>query len=87
MMRAQTPQAPSRDHTSRIGWLILLGCSMGQLSGCATYEATLINAQGQNQTCERFGPSGMITGYFLIQGLRDKFDSCFDDAKRRGFFK
>lgn len=56
------------------------------LAACATYEATLTNAQGQSMTCERFGPSGILSGYLLIQGLREKFDNCIKDAKRRGFF-
>ena len=87
MIRVDSTHNPMSYLARRFGLMLLLGSLMGQLSGCATYEATLRNAKGQTQTCERFGPSGIITGYFLIQGLRDKFDTCFDDAKRRGFFK
>lgn len=62
------------------------GCLAVTLTACATYEATLTNAQGQSMTCERFGPSGILSGYLLIQGLREKFYNCIKDARHRGFF-
>lgn len=66
---------------------IVAVCLAAALTACATYKATLTNARGQSTTCERFGPSRLLSGYLLIQGLRKKFDDCFADARSRGFFE
>lgn len=56
------------------------------LTSCATYKATLTNEKSQTIACERFGPSEILTGYFLSLGLRQKFDDCFNEANAKGFF-
>ena len=49
--------------------------------GCATYEETLTNAQGQTVTCKASGKNGIITGQYLREG----FQRCIDQAKQAGY--
>lgn len=51
------------------------------LAACASYKATLTNAQGQTMTCEASGKSGIITGAHV----RGAFDDCIAAAKSQGF--
>ena len=70
----------------RYKFMIVSGYIAATLTACATYKATLTNELNQTMTCERFGPSEIMTGYFLSQGLREKFDACFKEANAKRFF-
>ena len=51
------------------------------VSGCASYQTTLRNKNGETITCEASGKSGIITGYYLKEG----FDFCVSSAHKAGF--
>jgi hypothetical protein len=51
------------------------------VAGCATYEETLTNTQGQTMTCKASGKNGIITGHYL----RESFEQCIDQAKQAGY--
>jgi hypothetical protein len=53
------------------------------LAGCATYEESITNAQGQTVTCKASGKNGVITGYYLREG----FQQCVDQAKAAGYME
>jgi hypothetical protein len=61
--------------------VLLLAALSASLCGCATYETTLTNAQGQTATCKASGKNGIVTGYYLRKG----FDDCVDKAKAAGY--
>ncbi len=67
--------------------MMVSGYIAATMTACATYKAILKNERNQTITCERFGPSEIVTGYFLSVGLREKFDDCFKEADARSFFK
>jgi hypothetical protein len=59
----------------------VIGLTVLTVAGCATYETTLTNDQGQTVTCKASGKSGIVTGYYLRQG----FEDCIDRAKAAGY--
>jgi uncharacterized protein YceK len=59
----------------------LIALAILLISGCASYQATLRNKNGETITCEASGKSGLITGYYLKEG----FDTCVDNAHKSGF--
>jgi hypothetical protein len=60
---------------------VAVGVAILALGGCATYETTLTNAQGQTVTCKASGKNGIVTGYYLRKGFQD----CIDSAKAAGY--
>jgi hypothetical protein len=59
----------------------VVGLSIICVAGCATYETTLTNAQGQTTACKASGKSGIVTGYYLRKG----FEDCVNQAKAAGY--
>jgi hypothetical protein len=59
----------------------VIGLAILILAGCATYETTLTNTQGQTTTCKASGKNGIVTGYYLRKG----FEDCVDKARAAGY--
>ena len=60
---------------------IIAAFAFVSLAGCATYKATLTNAQGHSITCEAAGKNGILTGSYLRSG----FDDCVAKAEAHGY--
>jgi hypothetical protein len=63
------------------GLRVIVGLAILMLGGCATYETTLSNTQGQSVTCKASGKNGIVSGYYLRKG----FEDCEDKARAAGY--
>jgi len=55
-------------------------CVVSALAGCATERTILVNAQGEQLTCETDG-----AGFFGAVSVHNQQDKCISDAEKRGY--
>jgi hypothetical protein len=59
---------------------VFLFCVVLALAGCASQRAVLVNAQGEEATCETSG-----SGFFGAVSVTNQQDKCIAEAEKRGY--
>ena len=59
---------------------LLLFCLVSTLAGCASQRAVLVNARGEEATCETSG-----SGFFGVVSVSRQQEICIAEAEKRGY--